>query len=95
MSFFVLQSSQNLYSTLSSPRFVTYMGIGDADIRMDVRQSENIAGVNGQDTCRIRIQSPRMVYRRKGTAFLYIIFVFFEHGGESKNKGLKKEVVCE
>lgn len=33
---------QNLYSTLSSPRFVTYMGIGDADIRMDVRQSENI-----------------------------------------------------
>ena len=33
---------QNLYSTISSPKFVTYMGIGDAGIRMDVRQSENI-----------------------------------------------------
>lgn len=33
---------QNLYSTISSPQFVTYMGIGDAGIRMDVRQSENI-----------------------------------------------------
>lgn len=33
---------QNLYSTISSPQFVTYMGIGDAAIRMDVRQSENI-----------------------------------------------------
>lgn len=27
---------QNLYSTISSPQFVTYMGIGDAGIRMDV-----------------------------------------------------------
>lgn len=33
---------QNLHSTLSSPEFVTYMGIGDAHIRMDLRQSENI-----------------------------------------------------
>ena len=36
---------QNLYSTLSSPQFVTYMGIGDAGIRMDVRQSENIGKI--------------------------------------------------
>lgn len=36
---------QNLYSTISSPRFVTYMGIGDAGIRMDVRQSEDITGI--------------------------------------------------
>ncbi|MGN1143382.1 MAG: FtsX-like permease family protein [Anaerovoracaceae bacterium] len=33
---------QNLSSTISAPDFVTYMGIGDAQIRMDVRQSENI-----------------------------------------------------
>lgn len=33
---------QNLFSTFSSPKFVTYMGIGNAAIRMDVRQSENI-----------------------------------------------------
>ncbi|MGN0495860.1 MAG: FtsX-like permease family protein, partial [Lachnospiraceae bacterium] len=36
---------QNLYSTISSPQFVTYMGIGDAGIRMDVRQSEDIVGI--------------------------------------------------
>lgn len=33
---------QNLYSTMSAPEFVTYMGIGDSEIRMDVRQSESI-----------------------------------------------------
>lgn len=39
---------QNLYSTMSSPEFVTYMGIGDADIRMDVRQSEHIREITKQ-----------------------------------------------
>lgn len=34
---------QNLYSTLASPEFVSYMGIGNAQLRMDVRLSENIA----------------------------------------------------
>lgn len=33
---------QNLCSSISAPEFVTYMGIGDAQIRMDVRQSERI-----------------------------------------------------
>ena len=33
---------QNLFSTFSSPEFVTYMGIGNAGIRMDVRQCKNI-----------------------------------------------------
>ena len=36
---------QNLSSTISAPEFVTYMGIGDARIRMDVRQSENIGAI--------------------------------------------------
>lgn len=39
---------QNLYSTMSSPAFVTYMGIGDAQIRMDVRQSVHIMDLTGQ-----------------------------------------------
>lgn len=39
---FLMLLPQNLYSTLSSPSFVTYMGIGDADIRMDIRQGEDI-----------------------------------------------------
>lgn len=33
----------NIQSTISSPVFVTYMGIGNSEIRIDVRQSEDIA----------------------------------------------------
>ncbi len=34
---FLMTLPSNLYSTLSSPEFVTYMGIGNAEIRMDMR----------------------------------------------------------
>lgn len=36
---------QNIASTLSSPRFVTYMGIGSSQIRIDVRQTEEIGRI--------------------------------------------------
>ena len=36
----------NLSSTLSSPDFVTYMGIGSADARIDIRDSESIEEAN-------------------------------------------------
>ncbi len=39
---FLMLLPQNLSSTLSSPTFVTYMGIGNADIRMDIRQGVDI-----------------------------------------------------
>ena len=39
---FLMLLPENLYSTMSSPTFVTYMGIGDADIRMDIRQGVDI-----------------------------------------------------
>ena len=35
---FLMMIPSNLYSTLSSPKFATYMGIGDGQIRMDMRQ---------------------------------------------------------
>ena len=38
---FLMMIPSNLYSTLSSPKFVTYMGIGNGEIRMDMRQGEN------------------------------------------------------
>ena len=38
---FLMLIPSNLYSTLSSPEFVTYMGIGNAEIRMDMRQGED------------------------------------------------------
>ena len=37
---FLMMIPSNLYSTLSSPKFVTYMGIGNGEIRMDMRQGE-------------------------------------------------------
>ncbi|MGN0153140.1 MAG: ABC transporter permease, partial [Lachnospiraceae bacterium] len=37
---FLMLIPSNLYSTLSSPEFVTYMGIGNAEIRMDMRQGK-------------------------------------------------------
>ena len=40
---FLMLVPENLYSTLSSPDFVTYMGIGNGEIRIDVRQTEDIA----------------------------------------------------
>lgn len=39
---------QNLSSTMSAPDFVTYMGIGDAGLRMDVRMSEQIEETTDQ-----------------------------------------------
>lgn len=41
---FMMTLPQNLLSTISSPKFVTYMGIGDGEIRMDIRQTGDILG---------------------------------------------------
>lgn len=46
---FLMLVPQNLYTTLSSPQFVTYMGIGSGEIRMDLRQ----AGDTREMTARI------------------------------------------
>lgn len=34
---------QNLYNTISSKNFITYMGIGNSDIRIDIQQTDNIS----------------------------------------------------
>lgn len=34
---------QNLYHTISSPSFITYMGIGESDLRLDIQQTDHIA----------------------------------------------------
>ena len=38
---FMILVPWNMRSTISAPEFVTYMGIGDSQIRIDVRQTEN------------------------------------------------------
>ena len=44
LGLFLMILPQNLLSTISSPQFVTYMGIGDGEIRLDLRQTEDIGG---------------------------------------------------
>lgn len=44
LGIFMMVFPQNLLSTISSPRFVTYMGIGNGEIRLDIRQTDDIAG---------------------------------------------------
>lgn len=45
---FLMLVPKNLYNTLSSPAFVTYMGIGNGEIRMDVRQGGDIGDVTAR-----------------------------------------------
>lgn len=39
---FLMLVPNNLYNTLSAPSFVTYMGIGSGELRIDVRQADDI-----------------------------------------------------
>ena len=48
LGMFLMILPQNLLSTISSPKFVTYMGIGDGEIRLDLRQTEDIPGKTEQ-----------------------------------------------
>ena len=48
LGIFMMILPQNLLSTISSPQFVTYMGIGNGEIRLDIRQTEDIAGKTEQ-----------------------------------------------
>ncbi|WP_423189851.1 ABC transporter permease [Alkalibacterium sp. f15] len=43
ISAFIMIIPQNLYNTISSENFVTYMGIGRSDMRIDIQQTDNIS----------------------------------------------------
>lgn len=40
---FIIIVPQNLYNTISSKGFITYMGIGKCDMRIDIQQTDNIS----------------------------------------------------
>lgn len=48
ISLFIIIVPQNLYHTISSPDFVTYMGIGKCDMRLDIQQTDNISEKAGE-----------------------------------------------
>lgn len=43
ISAFIIIVPQNLYNTISSKNFITYMGIGNSDLRIDIQQTDNIS----------------------------------------------------
>lgn len=43
ISFFIMIVPQNIYNTISSRSFMTYMGIGNCYMRMDIQQTDHIA----------------------------------------------------
>lgn len=44
ISSFLVILPQNIYQTITNPRFITNMGIGVCDIRIDIQQTDNIMG---------------------------------------------------
>jgi len=43
ISVFIIIVPQNLYNTISSSGFMTYMGVGNSDMRIDIQQTGNIS----------------------------------------------------
>jgi putative ABC transport system permease protein len=41
---FIIIVPQNLHNTISSQEFVTYMGVGNSDLRIDIQQTDDISG---------------------------------------------------
>ncbi len=46
VSVFMMLVPLKLSSTLKAPEFVTYMGIGSGQIRIDIRQTEDVSGIS-------------------------------------------------
>jgi len=44
LSSFLMIVPQNLYNTMSQRNFMTYMGIGECDLRFDIQQTSDISG---------------------------------------------------
>lgn len=45
---FLMLVPNNLYNTLANPSFATYMGIGSAELRIDIRQTDDINGITSE-----------------------------------------------
>jgi putative ABC transport system permease protein len=43
MAAFIIIVPQNLHNTISSKSFITYMGVGNSDMRIDIQQTKHIA----------------------------------------------------
>lgn len=57
ISAFIMIVPQNLYNTISSNNFITYMGIGSCDLRIDIQQTDNISDKAAEITKRMNSDS--------------------------------------
>ena len=57
ISAFIMIVPQNLYNTISSENFITYMGIGSCDLRIDIQQTDNIAEKTAEVASRLEKDS--------------------------------------
>ena len=79
---------QNLCSTMSAPEFVTYMGIGDAQIRMDVRQSDHIRDMTEQLVARLSSDPEVTKYAALQTIFFFLPFRQTRKGKVRERQGM-------
>ncbi|MGN0629735.1 MAG: FtsX-like permease family protein [Ruminococcus sp.] len=59
---FIMIVPQNLYTTMSAPDFVSYMGIGNSEIRMDIRMTEDIGKATDRITSELETDENVLKY---------------------------------
>lgn len=72
---FLMLVPHNLSSTISSPEFVTYMGIGSGQIRLDVRQTEDILKKTDKIEKQLRRDDKVIAYTRLQTKAYYVEYM--------------------
>lgn len=82
LSAFLLVLPQNLYNTISSRQFITYNGIGDTDLMIHIRQSEDME-------TEIAAIASDLQTNPYAEAFTVIESRLFEVEGESRNTRIK------
>jgi putative ABC transport system permease protein len=60
---FILLTPINLYTTIDSPNFITYMGIGRSDIRVDISSAQNSSALFAQVVSRVMQDSAVGAYQ--------------------------------
>lgn len=86
LAVFVALVPNNLRTTLSSPGFCRYLGVGDCDIRMDVQQTDGVA-VKASSLAAALAGDPEVA---RAVALVTVAFPMAE--GEGEGRSLKVEL---
>lgn len=86
LAVFVALVPRNLLTTLSSPGFCRYLGVGDCDIRIDVQQTDGVAD-KAATVAALLANDPEI---RRVASFVTVAFAMPD--GEDEGKTLKVEL---